>query len=325
LAEERILVTGGNGFVGRALCQELEHAGVAHLRAVRHSGAGRAPIPGGGSDILVGDIGSRTNWDNALQDVSAIVHLAARTHVMRETTTDPAGEYRELNVEGTRNLAQAAARSGVKNLIFISSVKVNGEHTGLHPFRETDEPRPEDAYGRSKLEAEQVLWGIAKDSGLKISVIRPPLMYGPGVKGNILTLLRTIERGWPLPLASVRNRRSLLYVGNLVSAIMACLVNPRSAGQTFLVSDGAPVSTPELICCAARSLARPARLFPCPPSLFAFAGSVLGKRDQVSRLTGSLEVDSSLIRQELGWLPAYTFEQGMAETADWFQSVARFP
>jgi nucleoside-diphosphate-sugar epimerase len=272
------------------------------------------------NDVLIGAIGSGTNWDGALKDVSTIVHLAARTHVTRETTSDLAATYREVNVEGTRRLARAAVEAGVGSMIFVSSIKVNGERTAIQPFREEDQPRPEDAYGRTKLEAEQVLWGIAQQSGLRVSVLRPPLIYGPGVKGNFLVLLRAIDSGVPLPLASVKNRRSLLYVDNLVSAIMACLSNPLSAGKTYLISDGLPVSTPELVRSIACALARPVRLFPFPPALLGFAGSLLGKRDQVRRLTGSLEVDSSLIRRELGWRPTRTFEQGIAETAHWYRT-----
>jgi nucleoside-diphosphate-sugar epimerase len=208
-------------------------------------------------------------------------------------------------------------------MIFISSIKVNGERTTMRSFREDDEPHPEDEYGRTKLEAERVLRDISEHSGMESTVLRPPLMYGAGVKGNILSLLQAIDKGWPLPLGSVKNRRSLLYVGNLVSAIMACLKDERSAGRTYLLSDGPPVSTPELVCCIAGSLGRPARLIPFSPTILRLAGKLLGKADQASRLTGSLEVDASRISHELGWNPPYTLEQGMAETARWFRSRIR--
>jgi nucleoside-diphosphate-sugar epimerase len=269
---------------------------------------------------VVGEIGPDTDWRTALEDITAVVHLAARTHVMRESAADPLAAYRDINVEGTQRLAEAAAAAGVRRFVFLSSIKVNGERTGLLPFGEADEPRPEDAYGITKLEAEQVLERIAAESEMRVTILRPPLVYGPGVKGNFLALMGAVRKGVPLPLGLVDNRRSLVHVGNLASAIVACLDNERAAGQTFLVSDGEDLSTPELIRRLATGLATRPRLYPCPVWLLRVAGTLLGKRAQVARLTDSLQVDSARIRQMLGWTPPFTVEQGLAETAWWFAS-----
>ncbi len=205
----------------------------------------------------------------------------------------------------------------MKRFIFISTIKVNGEGRDT-AYRETDVPAPEDAYAISKWEAEQGLQRIARETGLEVVILRPPLVYGPGVKANFLRLMRTVEKGWPLPLGAVRNRRSLLYLGNFVDAIRACVEHPAAAGQTFLLDDGEPVSTPELIRALARAMDRPARLLAVPVAALEFAGALLGKRAAVARLTGSLYVDSSAIRSRLGWTPPHTMQQGLVATvADW--------
>jgi nucleoside-diphosphate-sugar epimerase len=270
--------------------------------------------------VVVGDVGPETCWREALRYVSVVVHLAARTHVLRETATDSMSAYRRVNVKGTERLARAAVEAGVKRMVFVSSIKVNGERTETQPLRETDEPRPEDAYGKTKWEAEQTLWRIAERSELEVTVLRPPLVYGPGVKGNFLALVRAIDKGLPLPLASVNNKRSLIYVGNLVSAIIACVRDGRSSGQTFLVSDGEDVSTPEIIRRIAHALGRRPRVFPIPLSLLRMGGRLLGKGDQVARLTDSLQLDNGFLARELGWLPPYTLDHGIAETVRWYRS-----
>ncbi|HUF20675.1 MAG TPA: SDR family oxidoreductase [Burkholderiales bacterium] len=312
----RVLVTGATGFVGSALCAALEQGGVAYRRALRSGASAHA------EDAVVGKIGPDTDWRAALENVTVVVHLAARTHVMRESAADPLAAYREVNVEGTRRLAEAAAAAGVRRFVFLSSIKVNGERTDLLPFGETDAPHPEDAYGITKLEAERVLGRIAveSDMGMGVTILRPPLVYGPGVKSNFLALMRAVRKGVPLPLGSVDNRRSLVYVGNLVSAIVACLNNHRAAGQTFLVSDGEDLSTPALIRRLGSGLGTRPRVYPFPVSLLRFAGALTGKRAQVARLTDSLQVDSARIRQTLGWTPPVTVEQGLLETARWFAS-----
>ena len=255
-----------------------------------------------------------------MADVDCVVHLAARTHVLRDTGVDSLTEYRRVNVEGTRRLAQTAARAGVKRFVLVSSIKVNGESTGAHPFTESDTPRPEDAYGIAKWEAEQALRQIAAESGMEAAVLRPPLVYGPGVKGNFLQLLHVVARGWPLPLASIRNRRSVVFVGNLVDAIIAAALSPAAPGNTYLVSDGEDVSTPDLVRALATALNVPARLLPCPAVLLNFTAAVIGRLDAAARLTGSLQVDGSKIRRQLGWQPHVTLAAGLAETARWYHA-----
>ena len=302
----KVLVTGATGFVGRALCEALGAAGDRVVAAVRR-GSGSA------NEVVVGDIGPSTDWAQALAGCDAVVHLAARVHMMREAERDPLAVYRATNAEATLNLARQAAAAGVKRFVFVSTVKVNGEGRD-EPYRETDVPAPEDAYAISKWEAEQGLQRIAQESGLEVVILRPPLVYGPGVKANFQRLIRTVERGWPLPLGAIRNRRSLLYLGNFIDAIRLCAEHPAAAGQTFLLDDGEAVSTPELIRRLAHAMGRPARLLPVPVGLLEFAGALLGKRAAVERLTGSLHVDSSAIRARLGWTPPFSMEAGLAAT-----------
>ena len=309
-----ILVTGASGFVGRALCDSLAAGGRVPRKAVRRPPAG-AP-----DTIAVGDIGPDTNWKVALEGVRCVVHLAARTHVLRESTTDPLSEYRRVNVLGTERLAREAAASGVRRIVFLSSVKVNGECTLEHPYTEDDAPRPEDAYGATKQEAEQVLARLAARAKLEVVVLRPPLVYGPGVKGNFLRLMDIVARGVPLPLGSIANRRSLIYVGNLVDAVIRAIDLPQAAGRTYLASDGEDASTPDLVRGIAGALRVRARLFPFPPPLLRIAATLSGRGAEISRLTGSLQVDSSRIRRELGWNPPFSLEQGLDETARWYRA-----
>ena len=250
--------------------------------------------------------------------MDAVVHLAARVHVMNDTATDPLSAFRQVNVAGTERLAHVATAHGVRRFVYISSVKVNGAGC-KKPFTEYDIPAPDDPYGISKREAEQVLHHIAGDTGLEVVILRPPLVYGPGVKANFLSLFKIVDRGIPLPLASINNHRSLIYLGNFIDAITSCINQPKTAGQTYLVSDDEDVSTPELIQRVAVALGRPARLFPFPPSFMRFAGKLLGKLDAVERLVGSLTIDSSKIQRELGWKPPYTMEQGLKETGEWYK------
>lgn len=296
LSAMRIAVTGVSGFIGSAV--------VSALAARRHK------VKLLGRDVL-GDIATFADWPRVVGYSEVVVHLAALAH-QRGASEE---RLRAANVNAAAALAGAAAAAGAR-MVFIGSVKALGEETRSARLDEASALAPQDAYGRVKAEAERVL-SVVK--GLKLTVLRSPLVYGPGVKANFLALLRAVDRGWPLPLSSVHNRRSLIYVGNLVDTIVRCAERPEAAGRTYLVSDGEPVSTPNLIRAIARALDRPARLFPFPPRLLERAGALAGRTETVRRLTRSLEVDDSAIRRELGWRPPYTFEEGIRLTAQWFR------
>lgn len=309
----RFLVTGANGFVGKALCAELHERGIAVCAAVRSANVEFDDL----EREIVGAIDAETDWTNALHGVDVVTHLAARVHVMHDESNDPLEEFRRVNVAGTENLARQAARAGVKRLVFVSSIKVNGEATCEgRQFSECDMPSPQDPYGVSKWEAEQALHLVAKETGMEVVIVRPPLVYGAGVKGNFAQMLKVLASGTPLPLASVNNQRSLIYVGNLVDALILCGTHPAATEQTYLVSDGEDVSTPDLLRQLGAAIGYPARLFPCPPALLKLAGRLTGKAEQIDRLLGSLSVDSGKIRRELGWAPPYTLQQGLQATAD---------
>jgi nucleoside-diphosphate-sugar epimerase len=310
--DQRILVTGAAGFIGTALCDAFSGSGRDVRRAVR-----QAEKPSSGI-IAVGDIGPDTQWQRALEGIECVIHLAARAHIMQERFPGALDAYRTVNVAGTEKLARDAAAAGVRRLVFLSSVKVNGESTRGRPFSESDAPQPEDGYGVSKWEAEQVVRKVAADSGLEAVVLRAPLVYGPRVKGNFLRLMHMVARGWPLSLASVLNKRSFVYVGNLVDALITAAQSPAAAGRTYLVSDGEDMSTPELIRGIAKALGVPSRLFPVPVTLLRAGGTLLGHGDALARLTGSLQVDSSRIRRELGWIPPFSVAQGLQETGRWY-------
>ena len=311
---ETVLVTGANGFIGWALCGVLAASGRRVRKAVR------MPVPGLPDAVVVGDIGPDTDWRTALKGVSGVVHLAARTHVLRETATDPLAAYRKINVSGTERLARSAAAGGIRRLVIVSSVKVSGERTEERPFTEDGAPRPEDAYGVSKWEAEQALSRIAAETGLEVVALRPPLVYGPGVKGNFLRLMNLVARGVPLPLGAVDNRRSLIYTGNLAGAIVKALDAPQAAGRTYLVSDGEDVSTPDLVRGLARALGVKPRLLSLPLSALDLGARLAGRRAEFVRLTSSLQVDSSRIRRELDWRPPFTLAQGLELTAKWYHA-----
>ena len=313
----KILITGANGFVGLALCtallrRELEVRGATRSGSELASGVERA---------VVGAIDDETEWTDALRGVDVVIHLAARVHVMNDASADPLAEFRKVNVQGTENLARQAAQAGVKRLVYVSSIKVNGEGTsGSQGYSECDVPAPQDAYGISKWEAEQALHRVAQETGLEVVVVRPPLVYGPDVKGNFISLLAAVSKGLPLPLAGADNARSLVYVGNLVDALIACATHPAAAGQTYLVSDGAPVSTATLVEKIAEALDCRSCSFYFPPMLLRAAAALLGRSAQIDRLFGSLRVDDEKIRRELGWIPPYTLEQGLRATAEWYRA-----
>ena len=309
----RVLVTGASGFVGAALCPELLARGHEVRAAVRRRSA---PVEGppGMQQVLVEDIGEEVDWRSLLDGADAVVHLAAIAH--RGASEE---EIRRINLDGTVRLARAA-RGIVRRFVFMSSVKVHGEDSGVGAYTESDPTRPEDAYGRSKLEAERSLAELAARSGMELTLLRPPLVYGPGVRANFLRLLRWVDSGLPLPFAGVQNRRSLIYVANLVDAVARCVEHPRALGP-FLLSDQETVSTPELVTRAARALERPARLVHVPPAMLRLAGAIAGRGDEIRRLTGSLVIDPSRARSLLDWRPPFSLDQGLAETARWFRAA----
>jgi len=313
----KFLITGANGFVGKALCAELLRQGKLVRAAVRSA---NWPIENV-EMVTVGTIDGHTDWSDALHSVDVVIHLAARVHVMKEAAVDPLAEFLKVNFYGTSNLAQQAASAGVKRFVYVSSIKVNGEQTTeAQRYADSDEPEPQDPYAISKWRAEQDLWRIAQETGMEVVIIRPPLVYGPGVQGNFISLMDAIEKGVPLPLAGARNARSLVYVGNLVDALIACAEQPAAAGQTYLVSDGETVSTAVLIAKIAQSLERSNHLFYLPSGILRAVAVLLGRAEQVDRLFGSLRVNDTKIRAELGWSPPYTLEQGLRETADWYRA-----
>ena len=307
----KILVTGASGFVGKSLTAELFRQGYAIGAAVRStkSQISNAEV------VVVGEIDGNTDWINALRNVDVVIHLAARVHVMKENFANPLAEFRKVNVEGTQQLAQSAANAGVKRFVYVSSVKVNGEQTGLSPFTELDIPNPQDPYGVSKWEAEQGLMRIAEEMGMEVVIIRPPLVYGAGVKANFASMMQVVKRGIPLPFGTIRNKRSFVYVGNLVSFILLCIDHPVAANQTFLISDGHDISTTELLRGCAESLGVKAKLLPIPQKAVEFCIALLGKRDMVQRLCGNLQVDITKARTLLGWTPPISVTDGLKATA----------
>lgn len=318
----RVLVTGANGFVGATLCKRLTEQGIktkAAIRTDRSAGNHSFIVP----TVEVGDMHAGTDWSAALAGVTHIVHLAARAHVMREVARDPLADFRAVNTAGTVNLARQAATAGVRRFVYVSTIKVNGERTSGQSFRADDNPQPEDAYALSKFEAELALKEISQHSGLEVVIVRPPLVYGPGVKGNFLTILRVIKKGWPLPLASCNNRRSLVGLTNLVSLLEKCVTHPAAAGQVFLAVDDEGLSTPERLSRVARALSRKARLLPFPPAMLSLAASIAGRPGIYERLCGALQVDAGKAFELLGWIPPSSVDAELARTASWYLALNR--
>ena len=309
----QVLVTGANGFVGRALCAEAVSRGMAVRGITRASG----DLPISVENFAVGGIDGNTNWRDVLTGCEVVVHLAARVHVMSDLAANPLEEFRRVTVRGTLNLARQAAAANVRRFLFVSSIKVNGEATQLgRPFMADDAPAPLDAYGVSKMEAEQGLREIARKSGMDVVIIRPPLVYGPGVKANFATMIRWLNCGVPLPLGAIDNQRSFVSLNNLVDLILTCLTYPAAANQTFLVSDGEDVSTSELLRLMSQALGRPARLVPVPVSWLKLAAAMVGKQDVAQRLCGSLQVDIEKTRRLLGWMPPLSLDEGLKKAAE---------
>jgi nucleoside-diphosphate-sugar epimerase len=272
----------------------------------------------GTDGVVIGDIGLTTEWGAALEGIDTVVHLAARAHIMNDCEADPLSAYRSVNVEGTERLARQAVGAGVRRFIYLSSIKVNGELTKERPFSESNTPAPEDAYGISKMLAEEALRRIAEKNSMEVVIVRPPLVYGPGVKANFLSMMYWLTRGVPLPLGSINNRRSLVALDNLVDLIITCLTHPAAANQTFLVSDDEDLSTTELLQRMGNALDRPARLIPVPPRLLQWGATLFGKKDVAQRLLGNLQVDISKTKERLGWEPPVSVDEGLKITAEWY-------
>ncbi len=364
-----VLVTGPDGFVGTAVCAQLLADGL-HARGAQWK---PAPLPNGCESVVVGDIDAQTDWSAALHGIDAVVHLAARVHIMDDMAEDPLAAFRKVNVAGTRRLAEEAAKAGVRRFVFISSIKVNGEETGGQraevgmsavdlakaagqksacppklgerrrqsvrgrsekvprtknkapgtknrpAFSEKNMPNPEDPYGISKYEAEVALRNIEAASAMAVVILRPPLLYGPGVKANFLKLIQLVDRGIPLPLGGIPNRRSLLSLTNFSDLISRCVTDDRAAGETFTVCDGDDVSTEELVKRIAQALGKKPRIVPVPERLMKLAGQLTGKAAQVQRLCNSLQIDSSHVCDTLRWKPPISMGNELARVAEWYR------
>ena len=311
-----ILITGASGFVGSAVARQLSTYPDKHIVAALRRES--AELPQSIRQIIVGDLLASTDYSNVLAGVDVVIHAAARVHVMRDDACDPLAEFRKVNVEGTLSLARQAAKAGVKRFVFISSIKVNGEGTENTPFTPDDVISTNDPYGLSKWEAEQGLFALAEATGMEVVVIRPPLIYGPGVKANFLRMIQWVQKGVPLPLGAVKNKRSLIALDNLVSFIIHCTDHPKASNEVFLISDGEDVSTTELLKKVARAFGKQARLIPVPVGLMCFVARLLGKKDVAERLFGSLQVDSSKARSLLDWRPVINMDEQLEKIVeDW--------
>lgn len=311
----KVLLTGVSGFVGRRVASKILEVQDIQLTVVARSGL--LENPSSVSVIRIQTLDEKTDWTTSLDQMDVVVHAAARVHVTNDQSADPLYEYRKVNVAGTLNLARQAATSGVRRFVFVSSIKVNGEATLIgRPFAADDVPAPLDPYGVSKMEAEQGLREIAAQTGMEVVIVRPPLVYGPGVKANFASMMRWVARGVPLPLGAIHNARSMVALDNLVDLLVLCLKHPAAAGQTFLVSDGQDVSTSDLLRRTALAMGRKPRLVPVPAPWLEWAAAMLGKRDVAQRLCGSLQVDITKTRELLGWTPPFTLDQGLKKAVE---------
>ncbi len=305
-----ILVTGATGFLGKAVVQRLlaEDVSRSVTVAVRRDGH---QWPARVRPRVTGDLGPATDWSVALEGISAVVHCAARVHVMSDTDSDPLAEFRRVNVQGTLNLAWQAASTGVRRFVFISSIGVNGAETFHNPFTDQDQAAPHSPYAVSKYEAELALQALAVDTGMEVTILRPPLVYGPGAPGNFGSLVRWLGCGIPLPLGAIYNQRSLVGLDNLVDLIVTCLTHPAAVNQIFMVSDGEDVSTTDLLRRMGQAMGKPARLIPVPASWLKVAAALVGRPDMAQRLCGSLQVHISKTRELLGWEPPVSLDEGL--------------
>lgn len=315
----RVLVTGATGFVGTVLCEVLADAGCTVRAALRQQ---RILPPSVSESIVVGDIGAVTEWRAALRGVDAIIHAAARAHVLGDSAAN-ADRYMESNARSTLRLAQTAAQAGVRRFVLLSSIKVNGEGTTSRPYGAADVPAPQDAYGRSKLAAESALAQIAATTGMETVSVRPPLVYGSGVRANFLRLLSWVDHGRPLPFGAIDNRRSLISVWNLCDLLLRVVQTSTAPARVCLASDGEDLSTPDLIRRIAATMNRRVHLLPVPVTLLRLGGAITGKGAEIARLCGSLVVDSSSTCRELSWSPPLTLDEGLRRTVAWYQESRR--
>ncbi len=317
---DAVLLTGASGFVGRSLLDRLRRDGYD----VRVAARGRRTLDDGTPVDVDADLGEAFDWRPALAACGTVVHSGGRAHVTRETAANPLVEFRRVNVEGTMRLARHAVEAGVRRFVYLSSIKVNGESTAPgRPFRSDDPADPRGPYGLSKYEAETGLRELGKTTGMEVVVIRPVLVYGPGVKANFRSLMGLVHRGMPLPFGLVDNRRSLVGIDNLTDLVVTCIARPVAAGKVFLVSDGDDLSTPELIRRIARAMGRRPRLLPVPPGLMTLGAAVLGRKEVASRLLGSLQVDIAPTCDTLGWSPPVSVDDGLARTVGDFLAGGR--
>jgi len=312
-----ILVTGGNGFIGRALAQELGQSGLRVRTAVRDRREA-GPLPATGECIAVGDVGPGTDWSAALKDVETVVHLAARVHNLRDTASDPATEYRRVNVLGSVRLAHQCIERRVRRLVFVSTIGVHGNATGNRPLTEANPPSPAGHYAASKWEAEQELRRIAGDGGLELVVVRPPAVYGPGAKGNVERLLQLVSSGWPLPLGGISAQRSFIGLGNLVDFLKVCVTNLAAAGETFVVCDGTDMSSRELIRRIEAASGKSVPIWYCPRGILRIGGVLLGQKDAIERLCTPLRIDAERARRILHWKPPQTVDDEIGRMVEWW-------
>lgn len=317
----KILITGASGFIGKTLCKSLSISNRFVRGAVRSMNFNLANTDV--EYVSVGDINAKTNWKDFLVGIDYVIHCAGRVHIMNETKKNALKIYRSINVNATKQLAEQSAAAGVKKLIYLSSIKVNGENThnnsnlrdinnkNKYIFKHNDNSNPGDPYSISKFEAEEVLWELSSKTGLEVTVLRLPLVYGHGVKGNLARLIKLIKSNIPLPLSLVKNHRSMIGIDNLVDLLIRCIDHPDASGKTFLVSDGDDLSTPDFIKQIANSIGCKALLFPVPIFLLKFLGRILGKEKEINRLVGSLKIDSSYVQKVLNWTPPVSVEEGI--------------
>ena len=313
----KVFLTGASGFVGSAILRRLVSDGTTVIAAVRQGNLVSSPLV---RSVQFHSLEQENDWGGALTECDVLIHSAARVHVMNDTETDPLAAFRRVNVEGTLALARQAIAAGVKRFVFISSIKVNGEGTQPgKPYTANDTPQPQDPYGISKLEAETALQALARKSGLEVVIVRPVLVYGPGVKANFLNMMRWLDRGIPLPFGAIHNRRSLVALDNLVDLIVTCMSHEAAANQVFLVSDGEDLSTTELLRRMGQALGRPARLLPVPAVLLSAGAKALGKGSLSQRLCGSLQVDINKTIDLLGWHPPVKVDTALQAAARHYQ------